>query len=151
MIRRARPDEAEALCAIAFRSKAHWGYSDELMEACREELSVTGEDVEQHPVFVVHEGAEPLGFYTLEPLPDGAIELGHLFVEPRAIGRGLGAQLMAHACDQARARGHRLLVIQSDPNAEGFYVGCGAKRVGVQASASVRGRELPLLELDLGA
>jgi hypothetical protein len=30
-IRPARPDEAEALTALFYRSKAHWGYDDDFM------------------------------------------------------------------------------------------------------------------------
>ena len=32
-IREARPDEAELLSELAFRSKAHWGYDAEFLEA----------------------------------------------------------------------------------------------------------------------
>lgn len=42
-----------------------------------------------------------------------------------------------------------VLVIQSDPSAEGFYRVRGAQRVGERESASVAGRWLPLLELVL--
>jgi len=40
-----------------------------------------------------------------------------------------------------------VLRIASDPHAEAFYLACGAVRVGAAASASIPGRELPLLEL----
>ncbi len=40
-IRDARPGEAGELSGLAFRSKAHWGYSTAFMEACRSELAVT--------------------------------------------------------------------------------------------------------------
>jgi hypothetical protein len=38
IIRPAQADEVEALTALALRSKAHWGYDDAFMEACRAEL-----------------------------------------------------------------------------------------------------------------
>src|SRR5688572_449956 len=130
MIRRALPDEAELLSALAFRSKAHWGYSSDFMEACRAELSVTAADITQHPTFVFVHDDRPVGFYTLEPLTPTETELGHLFIEPAEHGKGLGRELVAHAREEARKRGFRVLVVQGDPNAAGFYEACGARRVG---------------------
>ena len=40
-IRLARLDEAEQLTQLALRSKASWGYSEEFMAACRDELTLT--------------------------------------------------------------------------------------------------------------
>ena len=74
-------------------------------------------------------------------------ELADLFVDPTAIGRGLGATLLADAVDRARALGVSRLVIDADPHAAGFYVRMGARRVGSVASSSVAGRELPRFEL----
>ncbi|AGP39989.1 hypothetical protein SCE1572_39140 [Sorangium cellulosum So0157-2] len=149
MIRAARPEDAELLGALALRSKAHWGYSPEFLEACRAELSISPAYVAQHPTFVLSPGDEPLGFYTLEALSSTDVELSHLFVEPAEIGRGLGRALLSHAREEARRRGYRVLVIQSDPNAARFYEACGARRVGERRSASIPGRLLPLFELDL--
>ena len=39
--RSAKPEEADALSALAFRSKAYWGYGAEFLEACRSELTLT--------------------------------------------------------------------------------------------------------------
>jgi GNAT superfamily N-acetyltransferase len=149
MIRRAAPADAQALSELAFRSKGYWGYSPEFMEACRAELSVSASDLERHPTFVLTGSGQFLGFYSLERLSQTHVELGHLFVEPSEIGSGHGRALMAHAQEQARRRGFRVLVIQGDPNALGFYEACGARRVGSQASSSIPGRWLPLLEIHL--
>ena len=64
-----------------------------------------------------------------------------------AIGRRVGATLLADAVDRARALGVSRLVIDADPNAAGFYVRMGARRVGSVASGSIVGRELPRFEL----
>lgn len=77
------------------------------------------------------------------------IELEHLFVEPETMGAGVGRALLEHACSRAAELGGCVLVIQSDPSAEGFYRVRGAQRVGERESASVAGRWLPLLELVL--
>ncbi|XXX74451.1 GNAT family N-acetyltransferase [Sorangium sp. So ce134] len=149
MIRPARPGEAELLSALALRSKAHWGYTPEFLEACRAEISISPAYVAQHPTFVLVRGDEPLGFYTLEAVSSTEAELGHLFVEPAEIGRGLGRALLAHAREEAQGRGYRALVIQGDPNAARFYEACGARRVGERRSGSIPGRMLPLFEIDL--
>ena len=46
-------DEADRLSDLAFRSKAHWGYSPEFMEACREELRVAVAAIAAGRVFVL--------------------------------------------------------------------------------------------------
>lgn len=156
-IRAAHPSEAKALSEIAFRSKAHWGYSASFMADCREELSITPEQIESSPTYVIENIGEPsdnptldpVGFYSLGVLSATQIELNHLFVEPGRIGRGEGRALFEHAVTLARARGFETLVIQSDPNAEGFYAACGATRVGERPSDSIPGRSLPLLHVEL--
>jgi GNAT superfamily N-acetyltransferase len=72
-----------------------------------------------------------------------------LFVDPSAIGQGIGAALIAHLLDRARPLGFTVLTIDADPNAEAFYLARGAVRTGVIPSGSVPGRVLPRLELSL--
>ena len=45
--------------------------------------------------------------------------------------------------------GYRVLVIQGDPHAATFDHACGAKQIGAKVSASIPGRMLPLLEIEL--
>lgn len=120
------------------------------MEACREELRVAAAAIAAGRVFVLEDSGRPVGVYSLEDLPGGDVELGHLFVEPARFGTGIGRQLVAHACRTARALGFTRLVIQGDPHAEGFYRRCGGSRIGERESASIPGRMLPLFEIRLG-
>jgi GNAT superfamily N-acetyltransferase len=145
-IRPARPDEAPALSDLALRAKGHWGYDAAFLEACREELRVDPADCDGRSVVVADAAGVLIGFYQLlgEP-PVG--ELADLFVDPPAIGRGVGGRLLAHAHAGAAARGFRTLTIDADPNAESFYRHAGAVRVGEVASGSIAGRRLPRLEL----
>ena len=54
------------------------------------------------------------------------------------------------ASRELNARRSVLVVrIQGDPNAEPFYLACGARRVGSAPSASIPNRELPLFEVAL--
>lgn len=145
-VRRGRPEDAAALTGLALRSKAHWGYDEEFLTACREELAVRPAEIEARRASVAQEDGRVLGFTTLDgDPPEGA--LGMMFVEPDTIGRGVGRLLFEHTMEQARRLGFARLTIDADPNAEPFYTAMGAVRIGVTASGSIPGRELPLLEV----
>ncbi|MEV8224976.1 GNAT family N-acetyltransferase [Streptomyces sp. NPDC079167] len=148
-LRPGRPGDAAALTALALRSKAHWGYDEAFMAACRDELTVRPGDTAGGRVVVAEEHGRVLGFTTLagEP-PRGALAM--MFVEPDTIGRGVGRLLFEHTVARARRLGFVRLTIDADPNAEPFYEAMGAVRIGATPSGSVPGRELPLLELRLG-
>jgi hypothetical protein len=75
IIREAVSGDAVYLTDLAIRSKAHWGYSTELMEACVDELSVSPayiENSELHYVVAVVNG-EVVGFYQLAELSGGKL------------------------------------------------------------------------------
>ena len=144
-IRPARLDEAAALSALALRSKAFWGYSTEFLERCRDELAVRPD---KGHTLVAEGRTGLLGFVTITGAPPEG-ELDALFVEPAAVGRGVGRALLDAARALARAEGFRALAIQADPNAESFYLRHGAVRAGERPSASIPGRMLPLLFLTM--
>ncbi len=148
-IRPALPCEGAPLSELAFRSKAYWGYDDAFMAACRDELSVSEQSITDGAVYVIESDGRVLGFYSLVPLNEHDVDVGHFFLEPDSIGRGYGKKLLVHAVVVATERGYKRLLIQSDPNAEPFYLAMGAGRIGKQPSASIAGRELPLLEIRL--
>ncbi len=145
-IRRARPEEAEVLTELAIRSKGHWGYDTAVLAACRAELTFTADDLTRAVTFVADGPGGPVGFYRLLVRDDGICELDDLFVDPTAIGSGVGKRLWAHTVAQAAAAGCMEITIQSDPFAEGFYQAMGAKRIGESESGSVPGRMLPVLK-----
>ena len=147
-IRAAEAADAPALTDLAVRSKAHWGYDVAFMEACREDLGVSDEDIATCPVYVHEDNGRPNGFYQLRPRGD-QVEMVALFVEPRAMGRGIGKELWQHAVATARGLGCRALVLQSEPHAEGFYRAMGADRVGDSPSTVFPGRMLPLMRFPL--
>jgi GNAT superfamily N-acetyltransferase len=150
VIRRARPDEASVLSDLALRSKGHWGYTSVFLEACRGSLTLSAEEVAADPVYVLEDEGNVAGFYGLAGKPpEGTLE--YLFLEPGQIGQGYGRALWRHAFDTARELGFERLLIESDPNAEGFYLAVGAQRIGEVESSVQPGRLLPLLRLSLGS
>jgi GNAT superfamily N-acetyltransferase len=64
------------------------------------------------------------------------------------MGTGAGRRLFRHAVQTARTNGGKRLRIESDPNAEGFYLAMGARPAG-RVPAKPQGRTLPVLMLDL--
>jgi GNAT superfamily N-acetyltransferase len=133
-IRPAAPSEAEALTALALAGKRHWGYPERWLEAWRELLTITPDYLAAHIVFCAEDAAgRVVGFYALE-FDGGRCRLEHLWLAPSLIGGGLGRRLFEHAVQAARALGATELLIEADPNAEGFYLHMGARRTGETVS-----------------
>jgi len=148
-IRRARPAEAGVLSELALRSKAHWGYDADFLAACHDDLTLSPDDIATSTVYVFDGASAPAGFCRLVLLDDGVAELDALFVEPAAMGQGVGSRLWWHAVSTAAKLGCSELVWQSDPQAEGFYLTMGAQRAGASESTVMPGRMLPLMRFRL--
>jgi ribosomal protein S18 acetylase RimI-like enzyme len=149
IIRPALPEDAEAISALAVRSKAHWGYTAEQMSVFTRELVLSPAAVTEHRAHVIADDDGIVGFYTLLRRDDDEAELEHIFVDPTCLRRGLGAMLLRHACLVANRLAFRRLVTQSDPNAAGFYEAMGARFERLTTS-SIEGRTIPVFSLDLG-
>ncbi|MFF2775424.1 GNAT family N-acetyltransferase [Streptomyces sp. NPDC058052] len=125
-VRDARADEAEALTGLVMRSKAHWGYDAAFLAACAPQLRIRAQDVAVRRILVAQDdGGGVVGVASLEGEPPAA-SLGLLFVEPEAIGRGVGRLLYREVVRRAADLGVRRLVIDADPHAAGFYRAMGA-------------------------
>ena len=146
---KAKPGQAEMLSNLAFRSKAYWGYSNEFMNACRAELTYSESMLNKnHCYYLLHDGMVT-GFYILEQSNMHECNLDDLFIDQNFIGKGFGQALIEHAKTIAVELGVKKIIIQSDPNAKGFYLAVGAVQIGVKESGSIPGRYLPMLEMNL--
>lgn len=146
-IRRATAGDAGALTLIAFAAKRYWGYPERWIEHWGESLTITPEFVRGNYVYTAVSGGEPFGFYALTET-GGRWELEHLWVSPARIGSGIGRALFEHAMDDAAARGASVVEIEADPNAEGFYLRMGARRVGENVyEIEGQRRVLPLMDV----
>jgi GNAT superfamily N-acetyltransferase len=150
-IRPAQAEHAGLLSALAMRSKALWGYPAAFMDAIREELHWSADDIAlaRYSFFVCEVGGRIVGFHALDFADPECAELEALFVEPDCVRCGYGRQLLAHAVEQAGKRGAAALVIQGDPHAETFYLAAGAIRQGARESHSIPGRQLPLFRIEI--
>jgi GNAT superfamily N-acetyltransferase len=136
--------EAVLLGELALRSKAHWGYDQDFLEACRAELTIDSSEITASRIVVADFMGRVVGFYSLLGAPPVG-ELGHFFVEPSWIGKGVGRSLWCHMSNAASTLGFNRIRIESDPGAAPFYETMGAQRIGIVQSGSVEGRQLPLL------
>lgn len=118
-------NEAPVLSAIARKAKAHWQYAPEVLEAWCSELEITPQTVRDQPTYVALFKSEIVGFYSLQP-STMEWELAHLWVSPAYMRRGAGGALLSHALATARRGGTLEITVDSDPNAESFYVHKGA-------------------------
>ena len=149
-IRPARPDEVEALSNLCRRSKAHWGYDSDFMRRADISLNVTPQELAQGSVLVCEDDNAVTGVISVVPMAEqGVFDLMHLFVEPRAIGSGIGRALFDAALPLMRERGGKKLLILSDPNAAEFYRRMGAIDIGEAPSDAIPERLLPLLAFAL--
>jgi molybdenum cofactor cytidylyltransferase len=128
-IRPALGHEAEALAALALKAKAHWGYSADTIESWREDLAVSTSTITSRPTFAAVLGDEIVGFYSLSPSRH-SWKLDDLWVLPQFMDCGIGRALVAHALETAPRGGASSVTVDADPNAEGFYLACGAERCG---------------------
>jgi len=79
--------------------------------------------------FTAHIGTLLVGSVRLSPVRIGdakALLLGPLTVEPVFRERGVGQALIQRALDEARARGHRLVILVGD---EPYYGKCGFRPI----------------------
>jgi GNAT superfamily N-acetyltransferase len=132
-IRRAIRSEVDQLDTIAMQAKAHWGYTAVQLEQWLDSLSTAPLSVERWPTFVAEVQGHAIGFAQVNPELE-TWELVSLFVLPAHIGQGVGRALLKQALVTAKAAGQSALHIDSDPNAEPFYLACGAVRVGMEAA-----------------
>lgn len=131
------------LTEFSLRSKAVWNYPAEWMESFRPELTLTPDQLAEIPAFVLEVEGQAVGYYSLLRRSVEEVELWHLFIRPGTLRRGYGSRLFAHAMSTAAGLGYRRVVIQSDPNAAGFYERHGARKVS-DIPSCIPNRTIPL-------
>ena len=146
-IRDARPDEALALEALHRRSSDVWDEDRAHLAAHPDAIEPPHQAILEGRVRVaVDLGGRLLGFSVILPVEDRACELDDLFVEPDAMGRGIGRLLVADAAERALALGAERLNVTANPRAVGFYERLGFR---VSGEALTRFAPAPRMALDL--
>ncbi|MDP1931004.1 MAG: GNAT family N-acetyltransferase [Gammaproteobacteria bacterium] len=136
-IRPAVPADVEVLSRIALAAKASWGYSPSQLADWHAEIIVPAESLARWFTFVAESEGQAVAFAQVSQ-ESSPWEFQALWVLPQHMHRGFGRALVRHAAAHAAARGQGVLAIDSDPNAEPFYLRCGARVVG-QVPAPIEG------------
>ena len=142
-------DDLREVSELGVRSKATWGYSDEVMAVFTEELTHDVELIDQSLEAIVACVDEKIvGYFTLVRRNDDSIELDFMFVRVESMLNGVGTAMMHEAVRLARSHGAEHLWLIADPNAVGFYEKFGAKQTS-EYQSSIPGRTIPVMRIDL--
>ncbi len=95
-IEQAKPEEAEALTAVAVAAKGYWGYPQEWLDLWREELVITAEKIRAGDYHVGRIGQEIVFVYAIGPVSGTTFELEACWMAPAYIGQGYGRALFVH-------------------------------------------------------
>ncbi|MBS1960260.1 MAG: GNAT family N-acetyltransferase [Bdellovibrionales bacterium] len=137
----------DQLWELALRSKAHWKYPVQYLEAARDGLKLSALQIGQGWGEIAATPGQWLGYYFILP-SFSHCQLEHLWVEPDWIGKGVGGKLLEQAIQSVKNAGfHDTIQVYSDPDAEGFYLKYGFKRVGEVPSKVENGPMFPSLVL----
>ncbi|MBN1623590.1 MAG: GNAT family N-acetyltransferase [Clostridia bacterium] len=106
-IRKAKPDDADIITKICFKSKDLWKYPLEYFDVWKEELTISPNHIESKIVYVVETGDTIVAFYSIITVSsDFCIKgeiiskgyyLERMFVLPQYIMQGIGHLLMEQA------------------------------------------------------
>ena len=148
-IRRALPDESEALTLLAHAAKRHWNYPPDWIDSWKSDLTLTREFIANNEVFVAIVDGAIAGCCALV-VGDPVAELEHMWIYPEQMGKGVGRALFEHTTRRAAQLGLSELELSADPHAEPFYERMGAKRIGdIPADMFGQSRVLPRMKVSL--
>lgn len=149
-LRAARIDELDKLTELCWQSKALWGYDDNAMRCCKEKLTFQPADIDNTLIYVAESGDNLLGAAQLYFNNDIAF-LQRLFVAPAYTKHGIGKALFGWSLKAAHHAGAQRLLIDSDPQAAGFFLRMGAREEGMADSSSVPGQRAPRFKVTLSS
>lgn len=143
-VRAAGPADHDRLRELTFESKAHWGYDHDLVRGWADELDF---ECEQERWVAEADRAIVAWAGLALPVEDGVGVLDHLWVDPAAMGQGLGSRLFRVAANRARELGAERLEWSAEVNAVGFYEKVGGRKL--RDHVTEWGRVAPWMGLDL--
>jgi len=129
----------ERLREIAAAAKGHWGYDPQLVAGWAAGMTLPDEPI------VAERDGRVVGWAAAERRGD-VLWLEDLWVEPAAMGEGVGRELFERA--KALGVGCARMEWEADPNAVPFYERMGAAYVR-DSAPSEWGRVLPVMGVSL--
>lgn len=136
---RARPSRLQEINDLIARSKSHWPWPAEYLQAALPLHALSLDYLEKNLcVQVLDERDGLVAFGSLaEELP--VLLLDNLWVDPVLIGRGVGRQTFQYLLQAATDRGASAIRVLPDPPAEGFYRRMGFVDTGERIKSRVTG------------
>lgn len=147
-IEQANITDNEILTSITKKSKAYWGYSAEQIQKWDKNLTISQDYIRDYNVFKLVDNELILGYYSYVFKDEKVIELDNLFILPEYIGKGFGKYLVLDFLNQIKEEKIERIILDSEPNAENFYVKMGFIKIG-EFETSIKGRFMPIMEMKL--
>lgn len=142
----AETKDAGLLRDILIASKGYWGYSQEQLGKWKANLRFEEEYIFRNTVRLIYKDEEVIGFFAI--VKGDINELNHLWLLPKAIGKGFGSLVFEQILSECGALEISSFYIVSDPDAEGFYLKKGALKVG-EVYSDHQKRMLPKLKFTM--
>jgi len=136
------------LTEITKKSKAYWGYSEEQILKWNDNLTISADYIETNSVFKLVNEDKIVGYYSYIAEGEKSVILYNLFVLPEYIGKGFGKYLMTDFINRMRNEKFEKITLDSEPNAENFYLKIGFKKIG-EFETSIKNRIMPVMEMNL--
>lgn len=146
-IEKANLVDNEILTEITKKSKAYWGYSQEQILKWNNNLTISKEYINKNQVFKLLNDNKIIGYYSYI-IKEKKVKLDNLFILPEHIGKGFGKFLINDFLKRMREEKFKRIILNSEPNAEKFYLKVGFKKIG-EFETSIKNRFMPIMELNL--
>ncbi|WP_298119030.1 GNAT family N-acetyltransferase [Flavobacterium sp.] len=147
-IQPANTTDHEILTNITKKSKAFWGYSEDLLLVWDDALTITEDYITKNDVYKFSVDESIVGYYSYIIKDEHNIKLDNLFLLPQFIGKGLGNYLITDFLNRIQNQNYKRVYLESEPYAEGFYKKHGFTTVD-KLETVVKDRFMPVMELDL--
>lgn len=147
-IEKANTTDSEILTQITKKSKAYWGYSAEQIQKWEVNLTISSDYIREHDVFKLVKNEVTVGYYSYFFEEDKTVKMDNLFILPEYIGKGFGKYLFLDFLNRMKESGVRIIQLDSEPNAEGFYSKMGFVKIG-SFETSIKNRFMPIMEMKL--
>ena len=145
-ILKAEASDNELLTSITKKSKAYWGFSEDILKEWEHLLIVSKDYIEKNKVYKLIQNDQIIGYYSYYSFDENTIKLDNIFILPEFIGKGFGKILMNDFLKNIKQLDVTKITLDAEPNAENFYKKFGFETIG-KLESSIKDRYLPIMEL----